>query len=67
MAKKSNLTAEQSVEIVVATYWPTKIVKEVTIKDLTRDGFRDEITINAAAAKYLTGQLKTLFGEADNA
>lgn len=66
MAKKSNLTAEQSVEIVVATYWPTRIVKEVTIKDLTRDGFRDEITISAAAAKYLTGQLQTLFGEAGN-
>lgn len=48
MAKKLNLKAEESVEIVVATYWPTKIVKEVTIKDLRRDGYRDEITIDAA-------------------
>lgn len=67
MAKKLNLPPNEAIEIVVATYWPTKIVKEVTIKDLRKDSFRDEITIDAASAKYLTGQLKTLFGEADNA
>lgn len=66
MAKKNtNLTPEQSVEIVVGTYWPTRIIKTVTIKDLQKDSFRDEITLGGAEARYLYNQLKTLFGEAD--
>ena len=66
MAKNIKLAPNEAVQIVVSTYWPTKIIKEVTIKDLRKDSFRDEITLGAAETKYLFSQLKVLFNESDS-
>lgn len=54
------------VELVISTYFPTRIIKSVSIKDLTSDRhFRDEITIDRSQARYLYEQLHILFGEAE--
>lgn len=53
-----------TVEIVLSTYFPTRIIKEVVIKDLTSDSsFRDTVTLDRKQAKYLYEQLHILYGE----
>jgi hypothetical protein len=64
--KKQPVDPAEPVTIVVSTYWPTKIIKEVNIKENRKNSYKDEITLNAADAKYLYGQLKVLFGEAES-
>lgn len=67
MANKSKqVDPAEPVTIVVSTYWPTKVIKEVTIKENRKNSYKDEIILNAADAKYLLGQLKVLFGEAES-
>lgn len=66
--KKVPATAEpkDKVEIVVSTYWPTRIIKSITINDLTSDSsFRDTVTLDRGQAKYLFEQLTTLYGTAN--
>jgi len=68
MGKKVAATAppEEKVELVVSTYWPTRIIKSITIKDLTSD-YNNSITLDRGQAKYLFDQLNTLYGEAEKA
>ena len=58
--------ANEKVEITITTYWPTRIIKSIHIKDLTSDSsFRDEVTLDRTQAKYLFEQLTTLYGTAN--
>lgn len=52
------------VEIVVSTFFPTRIIKSITIQDLNSDrSFRDQVTLDRSQAKYLYEQLSILYGE----
>lgn len=62
--KKTDDPTKPKVEIVVSTYFPTRIIKSINIKDLTSDrSFRDEVTLDRSQAKYLYEQLSILYGE----
>ena len=69
MAGKPKTSADPTapkVELVLSTYFPTRIIKSVNIKDLTSDrSFRDEVTLDRSQARYLYEQLHILFGEAE--
>lgn len=55
-----------NVEIIVSTYWPTKIIKTVSIKRLDeKSSFHNDITLERADAQYLFEQLKGLFDPND--
>lgn len=66
MSKKQlkNYDPLHPIEIVVSTYWPTKIIKEVTITDPTKDSWHNDITLSKAQAQYLYDQLTPLFSKA---
>lgn len=51
------------VEIIVSTYWPTKIIKSVQIKESGKDTYRNDITLTHDDAKYVYEQLKVIFGD----
>lgn len=56
----------ENVEIIVSTYWPTKIVKDVSIRRLDKDShFHNDITLEKKDALYLYEQLKNLFDPND--
>ena len=49
----------EKVEIVVSTWWPTRRIKGMRIKDLTSDSaFGGEVTLDADQAKYLYERLR---------
>lgn len=62
--KKVTVDPNHPLEIVVATYWPTRIIKEVTITDPTKDSWHNDITLSKDQAQYLFDQLKPMFGGA---
>lgn len=51
---------KEPVEIVVSTYWPTKIIKTVSIKD-SKDSFSNTIHLSKQEAKYVFEQLRNIF------
>ena len=55
---------EKEIEIVVSTYWPTKIIKSISIKESGKDVYRNDITLTAKDARYVYEQLKTIYDEA---
>lgn len=57
--------SNERIEIVVSTYWPTKIIKTVQVKRLDKDHFHNDITLERGDAEYLYGQLKDLFDPND--
>lgn len=62
MSRKSKKVEGVGVEIVVSTYWPTRIIKSVNIKDQTSDSsFHSDIELTREQADYLYSQLKILF------
>lgn len=65
MSKKTlkNYDPLHPIEIVVSTYWPTKIIKEVTITDPTKDSWHNDITLSKEQAQYLYDQLTPLFSK----
>lgn len=65
MSKKQlkNYDPLHPLEIVVSTYWPTKIIKEVTVTDPTKDSWHNDITLSKAQAQYLYDQLTPLFSK----
>lgn len=55
-----------NVEIIVSTYWPTKIIKTVQMKRLDeKSSFNNNITLEKKDALYLYEQLKNLFDPND--
>ena len=48
-------------EIIISTYWPTNIVKEVQITNPSKDKWHNEITLSKAEAHYLFNQLAPIF------
>lgn len=55
-----------NVEIIVSTYWPTKIVKDVSIRRLDKNSImHNDITLEKKDALYLYEQLKNLFDPND--
>ena len=62
LAKKLFGDQEPNVEIVVSTYFPTRIIKSITIKDLSKD-YNNSVTLERKDAKYLYEQLAILYGE----
>lgn len=54
---------KRKTELVVSTYWPTRILKSLQIYDLTRD-YGNSITLDREQSKYLYEQLKALYGDA---
>lgn len=61
MSKAVVAGKQTGIEIVISTYWPTRIIKSVTIKDAAKSSYKDEITISAKDAKYLYEQLTDLY------
>lgn len=56
-----------TVEIIVSTYWPTRIIKSVTIKNIEEKTiFNKEVTLSAKEAKYLCQQLNSLYRDQKN-
>jgi hypothetical protein len=53
----------KKVEMIVSTYWPTKVIKSVQIKESGKDTYRNDITLSREDAKYVYEQLKVIFGE----
>lgn len=54
--------SNDNVEIIVSTYWPTQIVKDVSIRRLDKDShFHNDITLDKKDALYLYEQLHHLF------
>ena len=66
MGKKALASKEpkDTTELVVSTYWPTRIIKSITIRDLT-ETYGNSITLDRGQAKYIYEQLKTLYGESE--
>lgn len=49
-------------EIVVSTYWPTRIIKTVQVKNpASESSFHNDITLSREQAEYLCNQLSPLF------
>lgn len=64
MAKKVNkVDPLHPLEIVVSTFWPTQIVKEITITDPTKDNWHNDITLTKAQAQYMYDQLTPIFSK----
>lgn len=66
MASNTKPKAPQTVEIVVSTYWPTKIIKSINIKESGKETYRNSITLTASDAEYVYQQLAVLYGEASD-
>jgi uncharacterized protein YvpB len=50
------------IEIILSTYWPTKIIKSVCIKDPNEtSSFHSDITLSSYDAKYVYEQLKAIY------
>lgn len=62
--KKKTVDPNHPLEIVVSTYWPTRIIKEVQITNPSKDSWHNDITLSKAEAQYLFDQLKPMFGGA---
>lgn len=55
-----------NVEIIVSTYWPTKIIKSINLKRLDeKSSFNNNITLDRKDAEYLYRQLKDIFDPND--
>lgn len=52
------------VEMIVSTYWPTKVIKSIQLKEVGKDTYRNDITLTREDAQYVYEQLKAIFGEA---
>lgn len=57
----SRKISNSEVEIIVSTYWPTKIIKRVFIKNLKSEHFRKEIDFDREQAEYVLRQLQAIF------
>lgn len=61
------ITDGNSVEIIVSTYWPTRVIRSVTIKKIEEKSiFNKEVTLSAKNAKYLCQQLNSLYQDQKN-
>ena len=59
---KSKANTDAPLEIVVATYWPTRIIKTVQVTNTQADStFHNQITLSKDQAEYLYNQLSPLF------
>ena len=59
MAKTTK--SNDNIEIVVSTYWPTKIIKNIYIKNNKQEHFRKEVDLERGDAQCLYEQLKDIF------
>lgn len=59
---KTIKSPEDKTEIVVSTYWPTRIIKSIDIKDLS-SSYNNTVTLDTGQAKYLYEQLCVIYGE----
>lgn len=51
---------KKPIEIVVSYYWPTKIIKTVSIRN-PNESYGHSITLTASDARYVYDQLKDLY------
>lgn len=64
MAKKAkDFDPLHPLEIIVSTYWPTRVVKDIKVTDPLKDNWHNDITLTKAQAQYLYDQLTPIFSK----
>lgn len=62
MSKTAPIPEKPDVEIIVSTYWPTRIIKSVAITNTPKEVLSQRVTLSAKQAQYLYEQLSRLYG-----